>query len=132
MIPLYLQNLLKKEIELVFKGPKNRFDVIWRGLIPLVFGDSLVSFLNRRDPSLKVFLSLTENKPLWIQEEGLVKSRHYRYIQIDFEYMDVTPFRFWCFYFTSLYCFKSRSTDWLLHKDMVVPPDSWPRIPLFL
>ncbi|NLG38466.1 MAG: formylglycine-generating enzyme family protein [Fibrobacter sp.] len=116
---------LKKEIELVFKGPKNRFDVIWRGPIPLVFGDSLVSFLNRRDPSLKVFLSLTENKPLWIQEEGLVKSRHhYRYIQIDFEYMDVTYPGSGAFILPPYIASNQEVQDWLLHKDMVVPPDS--------
>jgi hypothetical protein len=51
-------------------------------MITVYNADSLASFFNQNTVPLKVFLTLEENKPLWIQEEGVVKSRHhYRYVK---------------------------------------------------
>ena len=116
----------EKQIELVFKGDKNRFDVIWRGMITVYNADSLASFFNKNTVPLKVFLTLEENKPLWLQEEGVVKSRHhYRYVKIEMESQGITYTGSGDFILPSYIASNQEVQDWLNRKNEVaVAPDS--------
>lgn len=108
------------EVELVFKGPENRFDVIWRGVVENLNTDSLASNLSRNAEGLLVFLTLAENKPLWIQEDGLVKSRHqYRYIKIEFERKGKVFPGTGTFILPHYIASHAEVQDWLQRKDSV-------------
>lgn len=113
-------NSKTKELELVFKGPESRFDVIWRGVVENLNTDSLASNLNQKTEGLGVFLTLAENKPLWIQEEGLVKSRHhYRFIKIEFERKGKVFPGSGTFILPHYIASHTEVQDWLNRKDIV-------------
>ena len=70
--------------------------------------------------------SLEENKPLWLQEEGVVKSRHhYRYVKIEMESQGITYTGSGDFILPSYIASNQEVQDWLNRKNEVaVAPDS--------
>lgn len=116
---------IEKELEFFFKGKNKRYDVVWRGVFPNFNSDTLVQLVNKKDVGLKVFLSLSENKPLWIQEEGLVKSRHhYRYVKIEIEYNGILIPGSGNFLLPSYILLNDEVQDWLHRKKQVTKPDT--------
>ncbi len=112
----------KREVELVFKDSKSRYDFIWRGNIPSFNEDSLVRFFNQKNPDLKVHLNLSQNKPVWISEGGLVKSRHhYRYKSIEFSYKGAPFLGEGIFILPSYIASTTEVQEWLASQTKVLP-----------
>ncbi|MCR5378776.1 MAG: formylglycine-generating enzyme family protein [Fibrobacter sp.] len=73
-------------VTLRFGDDHGRFDVSWTGSVATQDMDRLFMQLKDSNSDIKVFLTLQNNKPVWIYKDGKVNSRHqYRYEMIDFQ-----------------------------------------------
>ncbi|MCQ2101950.1 MAG: formylglycine-generating enzyme family protein [Fibrobacter sp.] len=60
-----------------------RFDVSWNGNVEGYEAESLYTVLTS-GVSVKAYVELANNKPVWIYDEGVLKGRHqYRYVKLD-------------------------------------------------
>ena len=76
-----------KEVQFKFGQDGQRFDVMWKGTAKGMNADSLYSLFQNHASEVKVFISLKQNKPVWIRKDGVITGRHhYRYTRIEFEY----------------------------------------------
>jgi len=76
-----------KEVKFKFGQDGQRFDVMWKGTAKGMNADSLYSLFQNHAGEVKVFISLKQNKPVWIRKDGVITGRHhYRYTRIEFEY----------------------------------------------
>ena len=76
-----------KEVQFKFGQDGQRFDVMWKGTAKGMNADSLYSLFQNHGSEVKVFISLKQNKPVWIRKDGVITGRHhYRYTRIEFEY----------------------------------------------
>ena len=74
-------------LRLKFGRDKDRFDVSWEGTAKGMSADSLYKLFEQHGSEISVFITIKQNKPVWIHKEDVVTGRHhYRYTRIEFEY----------------------------------------------
>lgn len=72
-------------LKMNFGVDHSRFDFSWEGYVDGVEGDSIYTWIVKRNPELKVYLDLENNKPVWIQmNDTTVWRHHYRYVNLEF------------------------------------------------
>lgn len=72
-----------ESVTLFLGKEKERFDVSWNGNAEGFSPESLFTVLTS-GVSVKAFVELANNKPVWIYENGALKGRHqYRYVKLD-------------------------------------------------
>jgi len=86
--PLYPNGDTTKPIAAVkfnFGADHNRYDVSWSGVVSGADVETLYSWFLLHRAGMKVYLTMENNKPVWLMENGAVKSRHhYRFVKVDF------------------------------------------------
>ena len=74
-----------EKIELVIGHPGDRYDFKWTGKALGMDAENLINLI--RNGKVNMIVSLQNDKPVWIYQNGAVSSRHhYRYVKMEFEF----------------------------------------------
>ena len=72
-----------KAVRITFGKDRGRYDVSWSGIAKDITPDSLYALLSS-GASVRSFITLENNKPVWIYNQGELTGRHhYRYIKFN-------------------------------------------------
>ena len=107
-----------KAVKLKFGKDKERFDVTWTGTAKGISADSLYALFTNHASEVKAFITIKQNKPVWIRKEGVVVGRHhYRYTRIEFEYAGQNMVGLGDFSLPGYIVDEPEVQEWLNHYD---------------
>ncbi len=114
-------------VKLVFGADHYRYDVAWTGVAAGTDVETLYSWFAVNRAGMKVYLTMENNKPVWLMDTGVVKSRHhYRFIKVDFVVDGVTYAGQGEFILPEYIAQEQEVQDWLNARKLaaVAPPSS--------
>jgi len=107
-----------KAVKLKFGKEKERFDVEWMGTAKGLSADSLYSLLVNHAGEVTVYITIKQNKPVWLHKDGLLTGRHhYRYTRIEFEYQGNNMVGLGDFKLPGYIVDEPEVQEWLNHYD---------------
>ena len=107
-----------KAVKFKFGHDKDRFDVTWTGTAKGISADSLYALFQNHASEVTAYITIKQNKPVWIRNEGVVVGRHhYRYTRIEFEYAGQNMVGLGDFSLPGYIVDEPEVQEWLNHYD---------------
>ena len=107
-----------KAVKLKFGRDKDRFDFSWSGTAKDMTANELYDVFTNHASEVTVFITIKQNKPVWIRKEGVIVGRHhYRYTRIEFEYAGKNLVGLGDFSLPDYIVDEPEVQEWLSHYD---------------
>ena len=107
-----------KAVKFKFGRDHERFDVAWEGTAKGMTAAELYALFTEHANEVSVFITIKQNKPVWIRKDGVITGRHhYRYSRIEFEYQGKNMVGLGDFSLPGYIVDEPEVQEWLNHYD---------------
>ena len=105
-------------VKFKFGRDHERFDVAWEGTAKGMTAAELYALFTEHANEVSVFITIKQNKPVWIRKDGVITGRHhYRYSRIEFEYQGKNMVGLGDFSLPGYIVDEPEVQEWLNHYD---------------